>query len=29
MINEYEVDVLINDSVIVEYNGHHHYVINS
>lgn len=29
LINQYEVDFLINKQLIVEYNGHHHYSINS
>lgn len=29
LINDYEVDVLLGKTLVIEYNGHHHYVINS
>lgn len=29
LINNYEVDFVIGNKMILEYNGHHHYIINS
>ncbi len=29
LVNGYEVDFLINSKLVVEFNGPHHYIINS
>lgn len=29
LINNYEVDALLGKMIVIEYNGHYHYALNS